>query len=148
MKILIYPQLIAFHTGNPLAQICVAKLVGLNPITGFKRELKRVVFVSRIGMYQCRVEPGIYEVHAEESTDFRILIPQRIGLSFEVARELLQNPFALPKPIILAPAIGKAMTDLIFRGLSWVAATRVIGLGPNCEAPTPQDDLPGNEADR
>jgi hypothetical protein len=148
MKILIYPQMIAFHTGNPLAQICVSKLVGLDPITGFKRDFKRVVFVARIGMHQCRVEPGIYEVHEEEGSDFLILIPQRIGLSFEVARELLQNPFAMPKPIILSPAIGKAMTQLILRGLSWVAATRAIGLGPNCEAPTPQDDLPGNEPDR
>jgi hypothetical protein len=137
MKIVVFPQLINFHTGDAAAHITVSKLVGLDPLKGFKRDHQRLTFVARSAIHQCPVKPGIYEVQAEDGTDFLILVPHRIGLTIEVAQELLRNPFAMAKPTVVAQPIARAMTDLIFQGLSWAAATRALGLGPHCEVSKP-----------
>jgi hypothetical protein len=145
MRIAVFPERIDFHSGKPTARICVSKLIRFDPDEGFVRVAQSVWFVPQIDRHQCRLKPGLYEIRTEDGNEFIILLPQRIGVSVDVARELLQNPPGMPQPVRIPHPYAKAMTDLIANGLSWVAATRAVGLGPNAELPV--DPFTNTETD-
>ena len=133
MKIVVYPEHIDFGSGTARAKITVANIIRFDPLEGFIRINQCVWFITATGRHRCRLSPGIYEIRTEDGPEFLVLLPQRVGLSVEVARELLQNPLGLPNPLRIAQPFSKALTDLIENGLSWAAATALLGLGPNGE---------------
>lgn len=136
MKIVVYPEHIDFGSGTARAKITVSKIIRFDPLEGFVRVNQCVWFVSATGRHRCRLNAGIYEVRTDDGSDFLVLLPQRVGLSVEVARELLENPHGLPQPRRIAQPFAKALTDLIENGMSWADATTLLGLGPNGEFPT------------
>lgn len=143
MKIIVYPDRIDFHSGNPTVQVNVAKIIGFDPVEGFIRAGQCVWFVPALGRHQCRLKPGIYQVRTEEGADFLLLLPQRIELSVAVARELLQSPAGLPSPAPVPEHLARVMSAIILSGASWAVAAQAVGLAANGQMPT--DPLSGSK---